>query len=432
MSFLHREGDNFTTLHEASAFIDPSGDIDMNSAAFPLSEEIDELLGSMIEYSPEETEKGKTQNPTIKKKKKTVTAKKKKKKKRVRSPASSSTVLQRRRRADILSLRGQVTELQQVLNELLSGGDANSAILRFNTILKLKTYADTKVPGQMLSLWHRCAIEQYEMRNKSEKQYQQLKKILSQQKNTTSSLRRILRRQSLAQDMNYMKPKSPVTIREPLADNDVCRSMAQLESAVENMYQYATPQFEVGSTPALSSPVQTSYREQRKGDVVEFVVSTPMRCSMAEASNMILTYLEKERTPGSKPNALQMMEPLTLHHLDDPLQFEKLHYIRQFSEPEKIAFVCSDILLLRSKGLRFGTNGITTVVPLPADPLRTCVVHLVLKLRVDNEPNKQALFAKDIALGALSKAIRLFWQSEQSRLADEAVRISGESSYAIL
>ncbi|KAL4116559.1 hypothetical protein PRIC2_012011 [Phytophthora ramorum] len=208
--------------------------------------------------------------------------------------------------------------------------------------------------------------------------------------------------------------------------------MAQLESAVENMYQYATPQFEVGSTPALSSPVQTSYREQRKGDVVKFVVSTPMSCSMAEASNMILTYLEKERTPGSKPNALQMMEPLTLHHLDDPLQFEKLHYIRQFSEPEKTTFVCSDILLLRSKGLRFGTKGITTVVPLPADPLRTCVVHLVLKLRVDNEPNKQALFAKDIALGALSKAIRLFWQSEQSRLADEAVRISGESSYAIL
>ncbi|KAL4145187.1 hypothetical protein PRNP1_012860 [Phytophthora ramorum] len=414
--FLPRGRDNAMAFHEALVLVETSDDIDRDSATFPPLAETDKLFDFMLEYLPEEAQshgKGKTQGPTTKKGERTT---------RVRSLASSSTVLQRRRRAEMLSLKDQATELQKALDQILSGGEANLAILTLNA----KTYADAKARGQRLSRWHRCALEQYEMRNKSQELNRQLKKILSQQKNTTSSLRRILRKQSLAQDMNYlMKHESPEHLFGPLADNDVSRSMAQLEHAVDYMFQHRTSM--LSSAPALSSPMQTSYREQRHGDVVEFIISTPMSCSMADASNVILTYPIKDGTPTR-----QKMVTLTLHHLGKTLQFEKLHCIRRFSEPGKITLVYSDILLLRSKGLRFCSDGYTIIVPLPADPLRTCVVHSVLKRRIDNEPSQQALFAKNVALGALSKAVRLFWQSEQSRLADEAVRISGESSYAIL
>ncbi|KAL4165579.1 hypothetical protein KRP22_014289 [Phytophthora ramorum] len=400
-------------FHEALALVETSDGIDRDSATFPPLAEIDKLLDTMLEYLPEEAKshgKGKTQGPTTKKGERTT---------RVRSPASSSTVLQRRRRAEILSLRQQATELQKALDQILSGGEANPAILTLNA----KTYADAKARGQRLSRWHRCALEQYEMRNKSQELNRQLKKILSQQRNTSSSLRRILRRQSLVQDMKYlMKHESPEHLFGPLADNDVSRSMAQLESAVENMYQYATPQFEVGSTPALSSPVQTSYSEQRKGDVVEFVVSTPMSCSMANASNVMWNY-HNNQTPENMPNVFHNMETLTMQHLEDTLQFDKLHYVRKFSESDKITFACSDILLLRSKGLRFLLKGYITFMPLPADPLHTCVVHSVFKVHCDNEAGQQSAFANGVALGSLSKYVRLCWQSEQSRLVDETTRI---------
>ncbi|KAL4087977.1 hypothetical protein PRIC1_012408 [Phytophthora ramorum] len=398
-------------FHEALALVETSDGIDRDSATFPPLAEIDKLLDTMLEYLPEEAQshgKGKTQGPTTKKGERTT---------RVRSPASSSTVLQRRRRAEILSLRQQATELQKALDQILSGGEANPAILTLNA----KTYADAKARGQRLSRWHRCALEQYEMRNKSQELNRQLKKILSQQRNTSSSLRRILRRQSLAQDMNnVMKHESPEHLFGPLADNDVSRSMAQLEHAVDYMFQHRTSM--LSSAPALSSPVQTSYSEQRKGDVVEFVVSTPMSCSMANASNVMWNY-HNNQTPENMPNVFHNMETLTMQHLEDTLQFDKLHYVRKFSESDKITFACSDILLLRSKGLRFLLKGYISFMPLPADPLHTCVVHSVFKVHCDNEAGQQSAFANGVALGSLSKYVRLCWQSEQSRLVDETTRI---------
>uniref|UniRef100_H3GZQ4 START domain-containing protein n=1 Tax=Phytophthora ramorum TaxID=164328 RepID=H3GZQ4_PHYRM len=421
MSFLPQEGENIVTLQEALAFIETSGGINRDSATFPPLDEIDEFLGSIIEHSPEvvKSHERKTRKPQNTRQKKTT-----EKKKRVRSAASSSTVLQRRKKAEILSLREQATEMQNVLNQLLSH-DENSRIPKLNA----KTYADLKAQGQNLSRWHRCALEQYEMKCNSHQVNRQLKKFLSQQWNTSESLRRILQRQSLVQDMDYlMKHESPARFHASLANSDVGRCMAQLEDAVDNMFHHSASQFEVGSAPSLLSPAQTSYKEQRKGDLVEFIVSTPMTCSMADACDVIWNYLKQEQTPGSTPNALQMMVPWTVTHLEDTFQFEKLHYIRKFSEPEKITLVCSDILLLRSKGLKLCSKGYTTITPLPADPLHSCVVRSVLKLRVDSKADQLSDFATDVALGALSKAIRLFWQSEQTRLADEAVRISGEST----
>ncbi|KAL4165587.1 hypothetical protein KRP22_014297 [Phytophthora ramorum] len=437
MNVLPCEGDNAMTLQEALAFIDPSDDIDRNNATLPPLEETDELLGSVMEFLLQETTSldGKAQKPTTKqertttttptKTKTTATEKTTGKEKRVRNPISSSTVLQRRKKAEILSLRQQATELQKALDQILSGGEANPAILTLNA----KKYADAKARGQRLSRWQRSALEQYEMRNKSQELNRQLKKIISQQRNTSNSLRRILRRQSLAQDMNYlMKHLSTARVHGSLADNGVHRCMAQLAHAVDSMYQHPTPIF--GSAPSVLSHVQTSYSEQRKGDVVAFITSTPMRCSMADASNVVWSHLKKEQTlhVESKPNVLHNTEPVTLHHLDESLQFEKLHYVRKISEPDKITLVYSAILLLHSEGLKFCINGLTTIMPLPADPLHTCAVHTVVKLHVDKKPGQESPFAQDVALGALSKDIRLYRQSEQSSLVDEAVRVSGESS----
>ncbi|KAH7465601.1 uncharacterized protein KRP23_12141 [Phytophthora ramorum] len=438
MNVLPCEGDNAMTLQEALAFIDPSDDIDRNNATLPPLEETDELLGSVMGVLLEETTSldGKAQKPTTKQERTTTTTPTKTaatektmgKKKRVRSPASSSTVLQRRKKAEILSLRQQATELQTLLNQLLSP-DASSAVPKLN----VKTCADSKARGQRPSQWQRSALEQYEMRCKSQQLNRQLKKIASQQRSTTISLRAILRRQSLVQDMNnVMKHESPEHLFGPLADNGVHRCMAQLAHAVDSMYQHPTPIF--GSAPSVSSHVQTSYKEQRKGDVVAFITSTPMRCSMADASNVVWSHFVKEQPlhVESKPNVLHSTEPVTLHHLDESLQFEKLHYLRKISEPGKVTLVYSAILLLHSEGLKFCINGLTTIMPLPADPLHTCAVHTVVKLHVDKKTGQESPFAQDIALGALSKAVRLYRQSEQSSLVDEAARVSGEPSYFML
>uniref|UniRef100_H3GPW2 Uncharacterized protein n=1 Tax=Phytophthora ramorum TaxID=164328 RepID=H3GPW2_PHYRM len=227
-------------VETGTTFIDPSDDIDRNNATLPPLEETDELLGSVMEFLLQETTSldGKAQKPTTKQGRTTTTKttatpteKTTGKKKRVRSPASSSTVLQRRKKAEILSLRQQATELQTLLNQLLSP-DASSAAPKLNA----KKYADAKARGQRLSRWQRSALEQYEMRCKSQKLNRQLKKIASQQRN-----------------------------------NGVHRCMAQLAHAVDK----------------------------------------------------------------SKPNVLHSTEPVTLHHLDESLQFEKLHYLRKVSEPGK-------------------------------------------------------------------------------------------------
>ncbi|KAH7492662.1 uncharacterized protein KRP23_1563 [Phytophthora ramorum] len=128
-------------FHEALALVETSDDIDRDSATFPPLAEIDKLFDTMLEYLPEEAKshgKGKTQGPTTKGERTT----------RVRSPAKS-------------------------VGPNIDGGEANPAILTLNA----KTYADAKARGQRLSLWHRCALEQYEMRNKSQELNRQLKKF---------------------------------------------------------------------------------------------------------------------------------------------------------------------------------------------------------------------------------------------------------------
>ncbi|OWZ07073.1 hypothetical protein PHMEG_00020587 [Phytophthora megakarya] len=302
------------------------------------------------------------------------------KKKRVRSPASSSTVLQRRRRADILSLRQQVEELKSFQMEYIISG-------HIPTAPKLNCVKATEFKQHFgsLSQWQQRALRQYDSRQHAEEINRELRAIWARQRKFSNTLNRLLHKGS----------KSSVS-----------------ESFFIIVWVSLCP-----------------YKEQRRGNIVEFVTNTPINCSVKEAGNMIWRNLEKDQVRGRTTGSLQKVVSLTMDGHMETLRLDKMHFIRKFQEDDRMVIVCSDLHLLRSKGLKFTSKGYSTITKSNEDPTTASVVRIVLQLRMENCTTHATNQSETIVLLSLRTMIRKYLQSEQLRLTEEAECVRA-ASYA--
>jgi hypothetical protein len=113
-----------------------------------------------------------------------------------------------------------------------------------------------------------------------------------------------------------------------------------------------------------------------------------------------------------------------LQHRGCALHFDKLHFLRRFEENDRIVLVWSDCRVLSSKKLQYRTLGYTAITPSAIAPLGKCTVHTTLQLEMVCAKGGSGTFkeAQELALGALSRMMRSFWQDEQNRLVEEASR----------
>ncbi|KAL4165569.1 hypothetical protein KRP22_014279 [Phytophthora ramorum] len=337
------------------------------------------------------------------------------KKRRVRSAETSSTGLQRRKRAELASLRDQVEELQDVLAQLKRAGVA---------YLPTAGTVETSMQNQ----WHSRAIEQYRRRLQAEKVNRHLKAILKNHKKVREALGGVLQKRDVLYGMDYLTHCEVPRFGEVLSGvHPVDAWMHKLEATSERLHLRASSIFEpMHETTSVNASMQCKYDERRKTKTIVFETTTPLSCSLQDASDFLWRHFQSDRTLGAKPNTLQKQINMAMPSRQGAINTEKLHFMRKYQDAEQTLVSWADIMVLPTKReLHFRTEALILLTRSTDNP-NQAVSRSLLKLYLDSSDATLALrpedvaYAQDIVLGAMAMKLRIYWQSFQNMILEGA------------
>ncbi|KAG2822503.1 hypothetical protein PC118_g8778 [Phytophthora cactorum] len=439
MSFLATEEDK-SILNEALAFIEACGSGETSTISVDTTDDssglddvpsLDDLINSnSLELlngiaAINGAESSATTPTTLPPKAKTQKPKQKSaKKRRVRSAETSSTGLQRRKRAELASLREQVEELQGVLDQLKHAGHLS--------LFQSVDGAEPSSAPEGETQWHGRAIEQYRLRLQAEKVHRHLIAITKNHNKVREALCGVLQKRSVLYGMDYLKnDKLPRRGAALSGVSPVDSWMAQLENTAEHL-RLLSSRFEIKQQllTSVNNAMQFKYDERRKTKIIEFETTTPLNCSLQEASSFLWSDFRSDRILGTKPDTLIKKTMLTMPSCKGAIIAEKLHFLRKYQYEGQMVLTWADIMVLPGKReLQFRTEGIILLSTSTANPDQTlCRSFLKLYLDINDvgcqlRPEDVA-YAQDIVLGAMAMKLRLYWQSFQNMLIDGANRTS--------
>ncbi|ETP39157.1 hypothetical protein F442_13368 [Phytophthora nicotianae P10297] len=425
MNFLAEE-DHTATLDEALAFIDSyelaqSSDSSFDSGDGNFHPIVDKLL-TQSQQLPGADLTGETTPENPKQTTKRINTKSSTKK-RQRGAHSSSTALQRRKRAELHSLRSQVNVLQDLLVEMKYACASCSAESSHSgqepTEERRPTAMNTK-PRTGQEEWYNHAVQQYRERLKVEVTNRRLKSLVEKHMKINESLCEVLQEGSLQRGMEFvLKTQTQVECPPLLELDQSIISMDLLLQRVDSFYLNSSDEFQVKNSPlALVNSMTKRYDEQRQYRSVVFHSTTPLECSVNDASAFLWRTFQSERIPGLKPDSLEKRVMFVVQSRTGPLHFDKQHYLRRFVEADRVVFVWGDNTVHPAAHTRLCVQGWATVAPLTA---KSCMVISNLFLRLDcGKGGDTSGRGQDIAIGAIGSEIRKYWQLLQDAMIDEA------------
>ncbi|EGZ09076.1 hypothetical protein PHYSODRAFT_525783 [Phytophthora sojae] len=370
MSFLVTEDDT-SILSEAFAFIDEACSGGSSPAGLESTDGdsgLDAIPSLNILEVNEEGAKDNRREPK----------QKPARKRRVRSAETSSTGLQRRKRAELASLREQAQELEGVLVQMQRGVVAGPL-----------TERASEERDSRRCEWYRHALEQCQLRLQAEKTNRQLKSILKKQ--------------------------------------------AKVHEALNGVLQKRSTLYHKQSSPSINSSVVCNYDQRRQTKVVEFETTTPLGCSLQDATAFVWRNFQIDRVRSFHPNTLLKKVVITMPSRNGAIQAEKLNYVRKHEDGDQTLISWADLMVLPTKSeLHFRAEGLILLTPSQADPKQT-LLRSFLKLYLDNNSAslyvgpEDIAYAQDIVLGAMAAKIRMFWQSFQNMLIEEAGPASSDA-----
>ncbi|KAG7389672.1 hypothetical protein PHYPSEUDO_009833 [Phytophthora pseudosyringae] len=457
MDVLVADDDNLVSLEEALAFID---NCDINDYSLT-----DTLLGAVPEQFSQTTPSDQLPPtapapPTARKRAKpqrklsessSSQGEDSTKKRRTRSAASSSTRLQQRKRAEIQGLREQAQELETQV-ELLKKtrfppGDA---------VLELDAQLSASDDGALVAKahapnWHELAIAQYKERLVSEKTNRRLKSILSNQEKVNGALSGLLQKRSVLQGMEYVlstKPPldAPLLSSDDSGDAPSCgvtkKTLAELKQVAQRMHKQAKAN-KCKPSPAVSCDMRIKH-DARRGKLIEFVTTTPMSCSVEDATELVW----KEFTTHhdffpdrvykgmrcDKPNTQAKNFVMSLRSPSGLLELDGVQYIQKFEALDKTIFALAEWMFLPTKSLQFQDECWMTVTPLGSN---ASVVEIFLQLYMERDDGVVAspqglTHAQNIVMGSLSNTLRKICQAQQNTLMEKAGHIIAAPSSGIV
>ncbi|KAF4315855.1 hypothetical protein JM18_009066 [Phytophthora kernoviae] len=191
--------------------------------------------------------------------------------------------------------------------------------------------------------------------------------------------------------------------------------ITELENAVQRLYQeFKNVNKTKKQTPAISCDMRIKH-DARRGKIIEFVTTTPMTCSVDEASEILwkelTTYREHpdkvyKYMRGYKPNSQEKSFILTLRSPSGMLELNGLQFMQRFEEMD---LTPSDA----------GSN--------------TSLVEIFLQLYMERDDGLEAspddiAYAQNIVMGSLSNTFRKTFQVQQNALMEKAGRVVVSSS----
>ncbi|RLN47543.1 hypothetical protein BBJ28_00002936 [Nothophytophthora sp. Chile5] len=429
MNFLFGEADVSAILEEAFALIDACDDSSTSSSSGSDSSGSTTSPNDSVKIKPSPVAPSSEPKQAPKPKKK-----------RVRRPETSSTAFQRRKKAELLALRDEAANLEAQLEKLkrpseipwgtrldmaVNGSrDTSSTGILAEPESAVLMPADRKIgaaPGS------EQAIRQYRLRLLSEKTNRKLKAVLANQVKVNDGLRGLLQKRSVLYGEDFVFANRP----QPFVLDESLPVMTQLEMMVDRIYLSCDFDRQVQKPASMDNTVHVEYDEQR-GKTIEFRSTTPMACSIKHARDFIWNDFRSRRTQGSGPNTLERKFVMTVQTNAGALRFNRLHSLRRFEENDRFVVVCTDIMVMPAKGLRFRSEGWMVVTRSTTDPLRSCVARNFKTLFVDCEHGGPARpedreFAQGIALDTLSGSYKAHVDSQQETLVEEAARVGMDS-----
>ncbi|KAG3172374.1 hypothetical protein PC128_g18524 [Phytophthora cactorum] len=452
MDILVAEDDTLVSLEEALAFIDGC-DISDESLTDTLIHCSPMDLFSQI--TPSELSTPKAPTTTTRKRfqaqrnlaeSSSSQDEKSTKKRRTRSAASSSTRLQQRKRAEIQALREQAQELETQVELLKKNkflpGDVGLELDGESTGDSGALVSQQKQPAN----WHEMAIAQYRERLVSEKTNRRLKSILANQEKVNDALSGHLQKRSVLSGMDYVfsdeSGMDTTTLLSAGDSSDVRPSeinknvVAELEQVVQRMYKEAKFQSKVNKPiPAISCDMQIKH-DARRGKMVEFVTTTPMSCSLEDATAIVWKELTTYREypdkvykcmRGDKPNSQAKNFVMSLKSPSGTLELNGVQYMEKFEEMDQTIFAVAERMVLPTKSIQYRDECWMTVAPSASDS-SVSIVEIFLQLFMERDDTLVACpedlaYAQNIVMGSLSNTLRKFFQAQQNALMEKAGRV---------
>ncbi|KAJ8535107.1 hypothetical protein ON010_g13631 [Phytophthora cinnamomi] len=435
MEILVADDDAFVSLEEVLAFIDGC---EAQDQAYRRPWPEAPCTSTPVSARPATRKRSKPQRTTSESSSSADT--KPVKKPRTRSAASSSTRLQQRKRAEIQALREQAQDLEAQV-ELLK----KNKFLPADVALGLAAGQDdgALVVGDVIQKppanWHEMAIVQYRERLVSEKTNRRLKSILENQEKVNGALSGLLQKRSVLNRHRISELAHVLLMHRAwsLADGDNSKEiLMELEELVQGLYKTWETKFHATTqSPAISCDMRIKQDAQR-GKVVEFITTTPLSCSVQEASEILWKELTTYRDyPGkvykymkaSKPNAHEKNFVMNARSPSGMLELNGLQYMQKFEEADRTVFVIAERMILASKNFQFRDECWMTVNPSSAET-NASVVEIYLELYMEHEDESQVSpedfsYAQSSIIGSLGNAFRKFFQAQQNALMEKAGRI---------
>ncbi|KAF1321839.1 hypothetical protein FI667_g11697, partial [Globisporangium splendens] len=367
---------------------------------------------------------------------------------RARRNASAVNRLRARKKAEALSLRNEVAELQEKLLELQHAKRAGKSI---QALMRMQREQEGKEKGvdeannngslspKAVSVWLSIAAMQAQQRFKSEALNVKLKSAVERQLHIHKALRELISKPEILEGFNlcWNNPSgNPILAQETelLADLQagVLEMYCEFDRIVES-FRAMVPDSMMTSTEVKEHPLH--------GTLVQIRAKTPLRSTFRDAGHFLWRQLTAQYTvTNSSRYCLKNRQATesTFHKsymltIDTPqaglVELHGVTYVQRFDEPHRVAMAFNSIILTASNGLRFREKGWVVTCNSAADNTQFPTVfqnfYQVFSdtsssandfaFEADDE-NETATTIKEVVLDSLSDRTRRFYQEMHETL----------------
>ncbi|KAE9293626.1 hypothetical protein PR003_g24461 [Phytophthora rubi] len=311
MSFSETEKDDDMTVEEAIAFIDSFDGIlgddsgSGNGTSSPSSSASSEsgIVYSVAKTGPKRKKKG--------------------------NPPGYTTRMQQKKKAELLELREEVRELEQVLGQ----------VKRSKTSWKTSKRRVEPDAAEVRSKWEQLAAAEYDERRRSELKNRRLKAILAHQAEVDQNLQRVLQRRSLLQGIDFVFGNEPTSTYSLAAFENSKSIVNHLQQKVAQLYLDSGSVFQGGPPSTVCCSMQMKH-DAVFGMTAEALATTPMLCPMEVAADICWKDLSIHRPcpekwarcmRGSEPDSQEKNWILKLQSQSYVKQVKGVQFLRKFT-----------------------------------------------------------------------------------------------------
>ncbi|KAE8961233.1 hypothetical protein PR001_g30108 [Phytophthora rubi] len=380
MSFSETEKDDDMTVEEAIAFIDSFDGIlgddsgSGNGTSSPSSSASSEsgIVYSVAKTGPKRKKKG--------------------------NPPGYTTRMQQKKKAELLELREEVRELEQVLGQ----------VKRSKTSWKTSKRQVEPDAAEVRSKWEQLAAAEYDERRRSELKNRRLKAILAHQAEVDQNLQRVLQRRSLLQGIDFVFGNEPTSTYSFAAFENSKSIVNHLQQKVAQLYLDSGSVFQGGPPSTVCCSMQMKH-DAVFGMTAEALATTPMLCPMEVAADICWKDLSIHRPcPEKWARCMRGSEP-------------------DSQEKNWILKLQTDLMMLNNEELQFRDQTWTIIYRSEtnsnASVVRVCEqMYLDRQVGISTARPEDVEYAQSVVLKNLSWKLREHTQHLQDMLVEETQR----------